>query len=60
MLKAIVRAEGVQVNQLNSVVMDEGFLMYAVREFSRYATSLDEAIINYNQGRSGKICGNTA
>lgn len=47
LLRAIDRVEGVRVTQFDGVIMDGTFLIYAISEFNRYATSLDAAIQTY-------------
>lgn len=49
LLKAIDRLEGVRVNQFDGVIMDGTFLIYAISEFNRYATSVDMAIQTYHR-----------
>ncbi|MBC3774756.1 hypothetical protein [Pseudomonas sp. SWRI99] len=44
LIKAIERTEGVEVNLFNGIIVDEQFLSYAVAEFNRYATALEQAI----------------
>lgn len=52
LVKAINRTEGVEVNAFNDIVVDDRFLSYAVAEFNRYATALDQAIQSYNRQNS--------
>ena len=54
LLRAFGRAAGIEVNQFNGVIMDGAFLMYAVSEFNRYATSLDAAIQTYHREQAGE------
>lgn len=54
LLSAIGRVEGVQVNLFDGVIMDGAFLIYAISEFNRYATSLDAAIQTYHREQ---VCG---
>lgn len=49
LLSAIKRASVVKINIFNGIVIDERFLPYAVAEFSRYATGLEQAIQNYHR-----------
>lgn len=49
LLKAVERTEGVDVNTFNGLIVDERFLTYAVNEFNRYATELEEAIQNLHR-----------
>lgn len=58
LLRAVDRTEGVQVNHFDGIIMDEGFLMYAVSEFNRYATSLDAAIQTYHRAQTEESDGN--
>ncbi|WP_225609336.1 hypothetical protein [Pseudomonas sp. PDM08] len=58
LLRAVDRAEGVWVNHFNAIIMERGFLMYAVSEFNRYARSLDAAIQTYHKERTGESDGN--
>ncbi|UOB22672.1 hypothetical protein MRY17_18330 [Pseudomonas orientalis] len=44
LVKAIGRTEGVEVNPFNNIIVDERFLRYAVAEFNRYATGLEQTI----------------
>lgn len=44
LVKAIERTEGVEVNPFNDIIVDERFLRYAVAEFNRYATGLEQTI----------------
>ncbi len=44
LVKAIERTEGVEVNPFNNIIVDERFLRYAVAEFNRYATGLEQTI----------------
>lgn len=55
LLRAIDRGAGLQVNQFDGVIIDGTFLMYAVSEFNRYATSLDAAIQTYHRERLGRV-----
>lgn len=49
LLKAVKRTEGVDVNPFNGLIVDKRFLTYAVSEFNRYATELEEAIQSYHR-----------
>ncbi len=49
LLKAVKRTEGVDVNPFNGLIVDERFLTYAVNEFNRYASELEEAIQNLHR-----------
>jgi hypothetical protein len=44
LVNAIGRTEGVKVNLFNGMIVDERFLTYALVEFNRYATSLEQTI----------------
>ncbi|MGY2397734.1 hypothetical protein [Pseudomonas sp. SDO5271_S396] len=57
LLRAIDRVEGVRINQFDGLVMDESFLIYAISEFNRYATSLDTAIQNYHREKVDGLTG---
>ncbi|GLO05274.1 hypothetical protein PPUJ13061_51760 [Pseudomonas putida] len=49
LLKAVKRTDGVDVNPFNGLIVDGRFLTYAVNEFNRYATELEEAIQSYHR-----------
>jgi len=47
LMSAIKRTKEVKINDFNGIIMNREFLTYAVSEFDRYATSLEQAIQNY-------------
>jgi len=49
LLKAIKRTPELRVNNFNGLIMDEGFLQYAVSEFDRYTKSLEIVIQTYHK-----------
>ena len=57
-MRAVDRTEGVQVNHFDEIITEGNFLMYAVSEFRRYATSLDAAIQTYHKEQNGESDGN--
>lgn len=49
LISSIERTKKVRVTRLNTVIMDEDFLGYAVSEFNRYAKQIDTAIQTHIQ-----------
>lgn len=49
LVKAIERTEGVEVSPFNGIIVDERFLIYAVAEFNRYATALEQKIQTHHR-----------
>ena len=59
LMSAIKRTKEVKINDFNGIIMDGEFLTYAVSEFNRYATCLEQAIQNChveNPNESGIPC----
>lgn len=49
LLKAMCRAEGIKVNDFDSVLMDSDFLLYAIGEFERYIKNLEVLVQDYSK-----------
>ena len=47
LLKSIRRAQGIEVNDYNTVIMRNDFLPYVISEFERYIKAIEEIVIDY-------------
>lgn len=47
LLKSIRRAQGIEVNDYNTVIMRNDFLPYVISEFERYIKAIEEVVIDY-------------